>query len=74
MRETLADFLAGTTGYRIQDNYLKRQDDSVVAVHSGNKWVVLTIYPEEMVLYSLSCGRGLPSKLCERDLTNIGHC
>ena len=74
MRETLVDFLINfDRSYQIKGSCLRRPDNSVVAVYSGEKWIVTGIYPHEMALYGLFSGRGFPSKLCDRDLTNIGH-
>ena len=71
MKEHLCDFLAKQIGYRVIDDYLMRPDGSIVGERQNGSWVTKpTQY--EMSNYTLFSGRGLPSLLCDRDLTNPG--
>ena len=71
MRETLFDFLCEQSGYTPQPDYLMRKDGTVAADQVDGKWVTNPT-PEEMIRYNAFCGRGMPSLLAEKDLTNLG--
>ncbi len=71
MMELLVDYLRECSGYYHVDHLVRRPDHSVAAELIGDKW---RTYPtsNEFREYMYSCGRGLPSLACERDLTNPG--
>ncbi len=75
MRETLVDYLASQKGYQItnEGKNLRRPDNSIAAkLTDGGKWIAQPTQ-EEMIKYSMNCGRGLPSLGSEYDLTNPGR-
>ena len=72
MRETLIEYLTSQKGYRVDDNHMRRPDDSIVAKLQNGRWVTNPT-PQEMVEFNLYSGRGFPSMLCYMDLTNPGH-
>ncbi|MEK6946088.1 MAG: hypothetical protein AABX32_00620 [Nanoarchaeota archaeon] len=72
MIETLVDFLREQPGYFVRANYLLRPNGSVAAEFRSNVWRTDPT-EREFFVYLLECGRCIPSLLCDRDLTNIGH-
>lgn len=70
--ETLADFLKEQPGYRLRGSYLLRPNGSVAVefLYAGFR---SNPTEKEFFMYMVYCGRCLPSLLCERDLTNMGH-
>jgi len=73
MKESIIQYLALKTGYRHTDEntLLRRPDDLIVARLQGDRWRANPTQ-QEIINFSIYSGRGLPSLLCEYDLTNHG--
>ncbi|MBS3109780.1 hypothetical protein J4227_04600 [Candidatus Woesearchaeota archaeon] len=71
MREKFIDYLIEQPGYKVQGNYLRRQDNTIAGRLIEDNWLMEPI-PEEVIGYVLGTGRCMPCKLVEKDLTNPG--
>jgi len=71
-RQHLGDFLKEQDGYYQVNHSIYRPDNTLAATRDGGKWITSPT-PDEMAKWVLDCGRGLPSKLADIDLTNPGH-